>query len=350
MMVSHGDGNENRSNDSQNRSNTGRQFITQEQIRHVRRVYVGEGDMGPNPSLQELAALRFVIHEQKDQISADRRILERCRDEADASSRRWAALSSHYSSNVQHRTRSHIPPGANTHNVVRNLEAEFNEADLLPKTKEAAIMATAAYIAPNAANGDEHMRHLQNLALEGVRVLQGTANQERETTPRRAIPPIEQSRYPAAAPAVAPRTQVVEPINGELRHVLAQNRVDHGRARREAHRFEEERDLEAFTGNHDGLCGAECFSLLIRSTPLPRGIKLSDGVVKFNGQQDPRIWLDDFMTAVTIGGGSRDNDLQLLSLHLKDNTRAWLNNLAPDSIRSWEEFRQAFIANFRGTS
>jgi hypothetical protein len=131
---------------------------------------------------------------------------------------------------------------------------------------------------------------------------------------------------------------------------LAQNRIDNGRARRDARRFEEERDMEAFGGSHDGLCGAECFSLLIRSTPLPKGIKLSDSVVKFNGQQDPRIWLDDFMTTVTIGGRSRDNALQLLSLHLKDNARAWLNNLAPDSIRSWEEFRQAFIANFRGTS
>jgi hypothetical protein len=147
--------------------------------------------MGPNPSPQELAVLRFVVQEQKDQISADRHILERRRDEADASSRRRAALSSHYSSSVQHRTQSHIPPGADMHNVARNLEAEFNEADLLPKTKEAAIMATAAYIAANAANDDEHMRHLRNLALEGVRVLQGTANQERETTPRRAIPPVE---------------------------------------------------------------------------------------------------------------------------------------------------------------
>jgi hypothetical protein len=143
---------------------------------------------------------------------------------------------------------------------------------------------------------------------------------------------------------------VVEPINGELRHGLAQNRVDQGRARREARRFEEEHDTETFGSAHDGLCGAECFSLLIRSTPLPKGIKLSDGVVKFNGQQDPRIWLDDFVTTVKISGGSRDNALQLLSLHLKDNARAWLNNLASDSIRSWEEFRQAFIANFWGTS
>jgi hypothetical protein len=216
MMASHGDGNEHRSNEGQNRSNTGRQFITQEQIRYARRVYVGEAEMGPNPSPQELAALRFVVQEQKDQISADRRILERRKDEADASSRRRAALSSHYSSSVQHRTRSNIPPGANTHNVARNLEADFNEADLLPKTKEAAIMATSAYIATNVANSDEHMRHLRNLALEGVRVLQGTANQERKTTLRRTIPPVEQSRHPAVAPAVAPRTQVVEPINREL--------------------------------------------------------------------------------------------------------------------------------------
>jgi hypothetical protein len=116
------------------------------------------------------------------------------------------------------------------HNITRNLEADFNEADLLPKTKEAAIMATATYIAVNVVNDDEHMQHLRNLALEGVRVLQGTANQGCETMPRRAIPPVEQSRHPAAVPAVAPRTQVVKPINRELRHGLAQNRVDSGRA------------------------------------------------------------------------------------------------------------------------
>jgi hypothetical protein len=90
MMPSHGDGNEHKSNDGRNRSNTGRQFITQDQIWHARRVYSGEANMGPNPSPQELAVLRFVIQEQKDQISADRRILERCRDEADTSSRRRA--------------------------------------------------------------------------------------------------------------------------------------------------------------------------------------------------------------------------------------------------------------------
>jgi hypothetical protein len=63
MMASHGDGNEKRANDGQNRSNTGRQFITQDQIRYARRVYASEEDMGPKPSPQELAALRFVVQE-----------------------------------------------------------------------------------------------------------------------------------------------------------------------------------------------------------------------------------------------------------------------------------------------
>jgi hypothetical protein len=57
MMASHGDGNEHISNDGRDRSNTVRQFIMQDQIRHARRVYSGEANMGPHSSPQELAAL-----------------------------------------------------------------------------------------------------------------------------------------------------------------------------------------------------------------------------------------------------------------------------------------------------
>jgi hypothetical protein len=64
----------------------------------------------------------------------------------------------------------------------------------LPKTKEAAIMAAAAYIAVNTSNNDEHMRHLCNLALKGVRVLQGMNKQGHDAAPRRNIPPAEQLR------------------------------------------------------------------------------------------------------------------------------------------------------------
>jgi hypothetical protein len=57
MMASHRDGNEHGANSNRDRSNTGGWFITQNQIRHVRKVYSGEVPMGPNPSPEEVAAL-----------------------------------------------------------------------------------------------------------------------------------------------------------------------------------------------------------------------------------------------------------------------------------------------------
>jgi hypothetical protein len=100
MMASHRNGNEHRANNNRDRPNTGGRFITQDQIRHARKVYSGEAPLGVNPSPEEVAALRFIIQEQKDQINADKRILERRREEANASSRRRAERSSHYSSSV----------------------------------------------------------------------------------------------------------------------------------------------------------------------------------------------------------------------------------------------------------
>jgi hypothetical protein len=81
------------------------------------------------------------------------------------------------------------------------------------------------------------------------------------------------------------------------------------RARCEACCFNGKGKRETFNNSNHELCGAEFFSTFIRSTPLPKGNKISEGIAKFNGQQDPRIWLDDFLTAVTIGGCSHNRQL-----------------------------------------
>jgi hypothetical protein len=57
MMASHDDGNENRANDGRNRTNSGRQVVTHDQIRPARRVYTGEANFGPNPSPSDMAVL-----------------------------------------------------------------------------------------------------------------------------------------------------------------------------------------------------------------------------------------------------------------------------------------------------
>jgi hypothetical protein len=76
MMASHRDENEHGANSNRDRPTAGGRFITQTQIQHARKVYSGEVPMCPNPTAEEVAALRFIVQEQKDQMSSERRILE----------------------------------------------------------------------------------------------------------------------------------------------------------------------------------------------------------------------------------------------------------------------------------
>jgi hypothetical protein len=57
MMASHEDGNGHGANSNRDRPTAGGWFITQNQIRHARKVYSGEVPMGPNHSPEEVAVL-----------------------------------------------------------------------------------------------------------------------------------------------------------------------------------------------------------------------------------------------------------------------------------------------------
>jgi hypothetical protein len=66
MMASHGDGSGSRANNGRDQQTASSRFITQAQIQHARHVYSGELPLGPNLGDDEVAALRFIINEQKD--------------------------------------------------------------------------------------------------------------------------------------------------------------------------------------------------------------------------------------------------------------------------------------------
>jgi hypothetical protein len=66
IMASHRDGNEHNANNNRVRSNASGQFITQNQIQHARKVYLGKVHVGPNPTIEEIAVLRFIIQEHKE--------------------------------------------------------------------------------------------------------------------------------------------------------------------------------------------------------------------------------------------------------------------------------------------
>jgi hypothetical protein len=78
-------------------------------------------------------------------------------------------------------------------------------------------------------------------------------------------------------------------------------------------------------------------------------IQVAHDQQKYDGSQEPILWLSDYLQAVQILRGTRATAMQSLQLHLTSAARSWLNTLPNDSIRSWGELESQFARNFHST-
>ena len=82
---------------------------------------------------------------------------------------------------------------------------------------------------------------------------------------------------------------------------------------------------------------------------IPPNFRLATGVSKFTGESKPDTWLENYRVAVQIGGGNGELAMKHLPLMLEASARAWLNQLAPGSIFTWEDLARIFVRTFEGT-
>jgi hypothetical protein len=94
---------------------------------------------------------------------------------------------------------------------------------------------------------------------------------------------------------------------------------------------------------------APCFTRRVRRTRVPIGFKLPHDQQKYDGSQEPKLWLSNYLQAVKILGGTRATTMQSLQLQLTSAARSWLSTLPDDSIGSWGELENQFAQNFRST-
>jgi hypothetical protein len=123
------------------------------------------------------------------------------------------------------------------------------------------------------------------------------------------------------------------------RNIIAQARVNNARyAWKEENYEDDEKEM-----------GALCFTRRVRRSRVPKGFKLPHNQQKYDGSQEPTLWLSDYLQAVQILGGMRAIAMQSLQLHLTGAARSWLNTLPNDSIGSWGELESQFARNFCST-
>jgi hypothetical protein len=125
----------------------------------------------------------------------------------------------------------------------------------------------------------------------------------------------------------------------DARNIIAQARVNNSRyVWREENYEDDEKEM-----------GALCFTRRVCKTRVPKEFKLPHDQQKYDGSQEPTLWLSDYLKAVQILGGTRATTMQSLQLHLTGAARSWLNTLPNDSIGSWGELESQFARNFRST-
>src|SRR4051812_12036586 len=97
-----------------------------------------------------------------------------------------------------------------------------------------------------------------------------------------------------------------------------QRKVNRNRRRRAAR--EEYSDEQASDEDVEP-CGALCFTRFIRETRMPSSFKLNSTTLKYNGLEEPKVWLDDYLTTVKFQRGTNVTAMQYVQLMLESSAR-----------------------------
>jgi hypothetical protein len=96
--------------------------------------------------------------------------------------------------------------------------------------------------------------------------------------------------------------------------------------------------------------GTHVFSREIRAAAFPQRFRQPSTIVKYNGETDPRVWLNNYRLACLLGGATSDEFIiRNLPLHLGDSARTWLEHLPASQIHNWDNLVRTFVGNFQGT-
>jgi hypothetical protein len=96
--------------------------------------------------------------------------------------------------------------------------------------------------------------------------------------------------------------------------------------------------------------GTHVFSREIRTASFPQCFRQPTSIDKYNGETDPRVWLNDYRLACQLCGATTDEVIiRNLPLHLADSARTWLEHLPASQIHNWDDLVHTFVGNFQGT-
>ncbi|GKC92320.1 reverse transcriptase domain-containing protein [Tanacetum coccineum] len=88
------------------------------------------------------------------------------------------------------------------------------------------------------------------------------------------------------------------------------------------------------------------FTPRIRYFDLPKRIRMPSHVKTYDGSEDPEDHLKNFQAAAKVEQWAMPTWCHMFNSTLTGNARVWFDDLLPESIDSYDDLKEAFLANY----
>jgi hypothetical protein len=312
---------------------------------------VNHGTDVPADSRREvLMWYQYVLHQRRKNLRQERDMIMRSPDyNSTPSEGYW----NEYTNSSESSMERHKDPKHSGRTTSRVVEESYTrspsvnqleeEEEFVQETPEAALIVAQAYLLttqpkPGDPREQMHQAAIWNLGLVEEK-LKGNISEKKSTHQSEREKEEVKHKSSRNETSESSEDEKRQKRKEDARNIIAQARVNNScYAWREENYEDDEKEM-----------GALCFTRRVRKMQVPKGFKLPHDQEKYDGSQEPTLWLSDYLQAVQILGGTRATAMQSLQLHLTGAARSWLNTLPNYSIGSWGELESQFARNFRST-
>jgi hypothetical protein len=261
---------------------------------------INHGTEVPADSRREvLMGYQYALHQHKKKLREERDMFMRSRgDDSMSSGGYWDEYNDASESSMErhrdpkHNRRATTQVREESYVISQNAQQSEEEEDFIQETPEAALVAAQAYLLTTQPEPRDPREHMHQAAIRSLglveNMLMGNLPDEKATH-RKERRKEEFKRKPS-------RNNSSDSSEDERRHkrkedarnIIAQARVNNSRyAWREENYEDNEKEM-----------GALCFTNRVRKTRVPKGFKLPHDQEKYDGSQEPTLWLSDYLQAV----------------------------------------------------
>jgi hypothetical protein len=246
-----------------------------------------------------LMGYQYTLHQRWEKLRQERDMIMRSPDyNSTPSEGYW----SEYTNSSESSMERHKDPKHSRRTIACVVEESYTrstspnqleeEEEFVQETPEAALIAAQAYLLttqpkPGDPREQMHQATIRSLGLVEEK-LKGNIS-EKNSTHRSAKEKDEVKRKSSRnETGESSEDKKRQKRKEDARNIIAQARVNNSRyAWREENYEDDEKEM-----------GALCFTRRVRKTRVPKGFKLPHDQEKYDGSQEPTLWLSDYLQAV----------------------------------------------------